>query len=178
MLKKEHSRAQADRIISYIGDDQEKFEQLMSLFFDGEPLIVQRSAWPVGIICSQNPSLFLPYLEKSMVYLQNPHVHDAVYRNLLKILMEIEIPEDFQAIIVDICLNFITIQNGPSGIKAFAIGILQEICKVHPELSLEIKYVLKERMEFEKSAFKSRANQFFKEMEKREKQRQTKLSKV
>jgi hypothetical protein len=139
----------------------------MRLFFKGEALIVQRAAWPVGILGVKYPSLFYPYVEKSLQYMVHGKVHDAVIRNILRVLMHIDVPEESQSFLFDLCLKYIETPATPSAIKAFSIGVLQQICKQHPELANEIRLILEERLPFETPAFKARAKEFLKDMKKR-----------
>ena len=43
-ILKEHTKAQTDRIVKYVGNDPKRFAELMQLFLKGEPRVVQRSA--------------------------------------------------------------------------------------------------------------------------------------
>ncbi|MBY0425967.1 MAG: hypothetical protein K2Q22_10055 [Cytophagales bacterium] len=165
-LLREHSRKQTDKIIAYVGEEEHRFQELIELFLQGEYVVTQRAAWPIGIICSSRPYLFYPYLDRAIQLLKQSHIHDAVVRNLLRILMEIKIPNQFQSEMVDICLAYIETPNKPSAIKAFSIGILENICLEHPDLAKEVQLILDQRLSIEKPAFVSRANRFKRQMQK------------
>jgi hypothetical protein len=49
-LTEEHSKAQCNKIVAYIGNDKKKFAELMKLFFEGEYRITQRAAWPMSLL--------------------------------------------------------------------------------------------------------------------------------
>ena len=44
-LLEEHSKRQALRVADYIGNDPERFADLMCLFFGNEYRVTQRAAW-------------------------------------------------------------------------------------------------------------------------------------
>ncbi len=44
LLLAEHSKAQTDKILAYIGNDSARFDELMQLFFHDEYRVVQRAA--------------------------------------------------------------------------------------------------------------------------------------
>jgi hypothetical protein len=44
-ILKEHSKRNTDKIVSYIGNDPERFKILFDLFLNDESRVVQRSAW-------------------------------------------------------------------------------------------------------------------------------------
>ena len=46
-LIREHSRANCDRIVAWVGADQKKFDELFSIFTLNEYRLVQFIAWPV-----------------------------------------------------------------------------------------------------------------------------------
>ena len=49
-LLKEHSKKQMLKIVKYIGNDQQRFDELMKLFLESEYRITQRAAWPVRTV--------------------------------------------------------------------------------------------------------------------------------
>ncbi len=63
-ILQEHSKAQCNRIVNYIGSDKKRFSELMDLFLNGEYRVCQRAAWPVSNCVSLHPQLIEPYLDK------------------------------------------------------------------------------------------------------------------
>lgn len=163
LLEQEHSRDQTDKVVLFVGNDESRFVELMSLVLANKKLLSQRAAWPMSLIVLDYPFLFESYFESIITLIRQPNVHDSIVRNSLKILAEIPVPDQFQGIVVDICLEFILDPQKPTGIKAFAITSLQNICRQHPALASEVKLILAERIEFEKPAYISRAKKFLKE---------------
>jgi hypothetical protein len=159
-LLKEHSKVQALRIADYIGKSSERYGQLMHFFFSNEPLVSQRAAWVMRLTARRHPTLFVPYVEKCVGFLSEPHLHDAVVRNILRLFSEIPLPEKVQGNMVDICLSYVQDPRQPGAIKAFSITVLKNICQHYPELAPEIVSLLKERLPYESPAFKVRARHF------------------
>lgn len=48
LLEAGHSKKQNTKIIRYIGDDQNKFDELISFCFGRDERLAQRASWPVG----------------------------------------------------------------------------------------------------------------------------------
>lgn len=159
-LLKEHSKAQTTLIVDYIGHKENRFAELMELFLTGDYQMTQRAAWPMSYVARKYPDLFWPYFKKVLQYLSQPHVHNAVVRNSLRVLQDLDIPEWAQGELVDICLSFVQDPKQQGAIKAFSITVLKNICKSYPELVQEVALCLKERLPFEKPAFLSRAKDF------------------
>ena len=163
LLEQEHSREQTNKIVLFVGNDVNRFAELMQLVLANKKPISQRAAWVMSLAVLEYPFLFEPYFEAVLKCIRQPNVHDSVLRNSLKIWAELPIPNQFQGLVVDTCLEFILEPQKPSAIKAFAIASLQNICRKHPELASEVKLILSERIEFEKPAYISRAKKFLKE---------------
>ena len=49
VIASEHSKQNTLAIVEYIGDDPERFDELMSIFFEGVYRSTQRAAWPMSV---------------------------------------------------------------------------------------------------------------------------------
>jgi hypothetical protein len=85
-LMDEHSKPQTMAIVEFIGDDARRFADLMKIFFAGEYRLTQRSAWPMNYCAERSPELIRPYLPKLLDCLERDDMHDAVKRNILRLL--------------------------------------------------------------------------------------------
>ncbi len=47
-ILKEHSKAQCNKIVQWIGDSQKRFDELFNLFLNDEYRVTQRAAWPLS----------------------------------------------------------------------------------------------------------------------------------
>lgn len=163
-LLKEHSKQQAVKIASWIGDDTEAFDNLISLFLGKEYRVCQRAAWAMSICADANPQLIRPYIKKLVRNLKKP-VHDAVKRNTLRVLEKIEIPENNLGELADVCFDFLTRGNEPIAVKAYSIGILSNISKKEPALLQELKIILEDQLPYSGPAIKSRAKRVLNKQE-------------
>lgn len=138
-LLKENSRKNWEAVREYIGNDPEKFKQLVDLFLNAEYRIVQRASQPIGMIAEKHPTLLTPYLPRFIEYL-NSNPIDAVKRNVLRILQFkfIPIPISAEAMLFDSCLKFLHDMQEPIAIKAFAMTVARRICEKYPELITEL----------------------------------------
>jgi hypothetical protein len=161
----EHSKAQTDKIVTYIGNDESHFDELMQLFFHDECRIVQRAAMAVGWSGLRNPSFLPKYMGEMIDYLGREGVHDAVKRNILRILHDLVILEEYEGKLTDICFDLILKPDEPSAIKAFAMTVLSNICQKYPELAQELCLIIRENWEHESPAFKSRGRKILKQFQ-------------
>jgi hypothetical protein len=156
-LLKEHSKLQCKRIVDYIGADKKKFAELMALFFEGEYRLTQRASWPLSYCIDENPSLIQPYFGRLFDMLQKPKVHDAVIRNIIRLLQHMEIPRQYHGKIMTICFEYIASENIPAAIKAFSLTVLHNLSRHYPDIQSELRLIIEERWDHETPAFKSRA---------------------
>lgn len=161
-LLEEHSKAQCKKIVDYIGRDKTRFSELMKAFFEGEYRITQRAAWPMSYAVRENPELIIPYFQKLLNMLQKPSVHNAVIRNITRLLQDVQIPKRYHGNIMTTCFEYISSENIPAAIKAFSLTILDNLSKDYPEIRPELKLIIEERWDHETPAFKSRAKKILK----------------
>lgn len=163
-ILKEHSKTQCLKIIEWIGASQDRFDELIHLFLHDEYRIVQRAAWPLSYCIIAYPSLIDKHFGRLIKNLHQP-LPDAVKRNTVRLLQQLQIPEELEGEIMDICFNYIASPEEAAAIKAFALTILQNLSKKYPEILPEIKLIIEERWNFESAAFKSRAKKILNENE-------------
>lgn len=162
-ILKEHSKANRDRIVKWIGNDQKRFDELFYLFLNDEYRVVQRAAWPVSYCVEYHPEFIKKHFSKLIKNLHKTGIHDAVKRNSIRLLQHVDIPRKFHGEIMDLCFRYISSPTEPVAIKAFSITVLQNLAKQYPEIINEIKLVIEERWDHETPAFKVRAKKILKQ---------------
>jgi len=161
----EHSKNQALKIANYIGDSQERFDELMLLFFHDEWRLNQRAAYAMNFTIEQNPQLFKKYYKKAILNLRTPK-HDAVKRNTLRILEKNEIPKKLLGTVVDIAFEFLASPKEPIAVKYFSMGILFKEAKKEPDLFYEIKVLIDDQMPLGSPGFRSKGQKILNYIEK------------
>jgi hypothetical protein len=154
-LQAEHSKAQTLKIIDWIGTDPERLETLITIFLGDDYRLTQRSAWVVGHYAEKYPTLILPYLEQMLLKTQAVGVHDAVKRNVIRLLQNIEIPEQLLGMVVTICFDFLETPKEAVAIKAFSIKILAKIATQETDLQHELCLLIEDQMEHQSAGFRS-----------------------
>lgn len=165
-LLKEHSRQQTMLIVGHIGNDPERFRNLMTLFLGKEYRVTQRAAWVLSYVISKYPTLIAPYLAQTIDLLSSPQAPSAVARNILRFLQHMDVPEDLQGRLMDRCFLFIMDPETPIAIKAFSLTVLHNLSRQYPEILPEIGAVIRDRWDYETPAFRSRARKILKDLEK------------
>jgi len=167
VLLKEHSKAQCNRIVDYIGNNQRRFDDLVNIFLSDEYRVVQRAAWPLSNTTAIHPELIQKHLPDIIAYLKTPGIHNAVKRNVVRLLEKITIPEPLQGTVMDTCFQYIADPKEAVAVKAFSLGILGRMMKTYPEIIPELKLLIEDRLPHDTAAFSSRAKKLLKEMERK-----------
>ena len=147
-LENEHSKSLTLQIVDYIGNDSKKFKELTSVFLSLDNRLSQRAAWPISYIASAHPELIKPYFGIFIKKLRDNSQHPAIHRNILRAFEEIDIPEKYQAELLDECVKFITASHYPAAVRAFAISVATNISKQHKELANELKLIFNELTQY------------------------------
>ncbi len=161
-IRKEHSKIQCTRIVSWVGGNQEKFDELFHLFLHDEYRVIQRAAWPLSYCAIAHPNLMRKNFDKLVKNLQKPNLHDAVKRNTVRVLQEIDIPRKYHGVVMDICFRYLESVNEATAVKVYSLGILGKLAKQYPEIIPEIKLLAEDRSLHQRPAFKSKAKAFLK----------------
>src|SRR5262245_66208392 len=91
-----HSKGQAMAIVEFIDDDARRFAELMKHVFAGEYRLTHCAAGVMGYCVELRPGLIRPYLPKLLDCLERDDVHDAVKRNIVRLLQYVEIPRGLE----------------------------------------------------------------------------------
>lgn len=164
LKQKIHFKADALRITEYACSSPRHFKALIDCFLSNEYRLAQRAAWSVSWAARSKPALVMPFIKNIVEQLQRTDVHNAVIRNSMRILEDIDIPEEHHGSVMNACFAFIEKPSTPAAIKAFSLTTLYNLSKQYPEIKPELKLVIEERMNNETAAFKSRANYILKRL--------------
>jgi hypothetical protein len=159
-IVKEHSKSQCTKIVQWIGDDQKRFDELFDLFLHDEYRVVQRAAWPLSYAVIAHPQFIKKHWAKLIKYMQQPGLHNAVKRNAVRLLQDMDIPEKYQGAIMNICFTYLESFDEAVAVKSFSLTVLGRLAKQYPEIIPEIKLLIESQIGHQTPAFKVRARQF------------------
>ena len=163
-ILKEHSKAQRDRIVAYVGHDATRLSNLVSLFLKGPYRITQRASWPLGNIGEHQPKLLAPHLRKIINNLTKHELPDAVKRNTVRLLLFTGIPKGLEGRVADLCFSFLQNPKESIAVHVFSMMVLVDIVKKQPELKNEFRIIIEDRLPYAGPAFRSRARKTLREL--------------
>jgi hypothetical protein len=145
-ILKEHSKRQTVRITGWIGADPERFRELMELFLHDERVVTQRAAWIIGHCGERHPGLIMPWLGEILKKIQEPGVHDAVPRNMIRFLAGIDIPRKFLGTAVSLCFDYAASPSRPIAVRVHALSVLERAARKEPDLKAELRAVIQQML--------------------------------
>lgn len=164
VILKEHSKSQKNKIVAYVGNKPDKFAELVSVFLNGPEKVTQRASWPISYCIEAHPELIKPYYKIFLQIVEKPEVHDAVKRNIFRLLQFVKIPKNHQVKAVNLGMKFLMNSKEPVAIRVFAMTVLAQIAKENPALKNELIPYIEDQMPYGTAGFISRGSKILKEL--------------
>ena len=95
---------------------------------------------------------------------EEPGVHVAVRRNVVRLLQFVEIPRQLQGEVVNLCFTFLTAIDSPVAVKVFSMSVLANIAKKEPDLRNEIRPLIEQMLPYGSPGIRSRATKVLKQL--------------
>src|SRR5262252_9960169 len=153
------SKRQATAIVEFIGDDVRRFAELMKFLFAGERRLTQCAAGVMGYCVERRPELIRPYLPKLLDCLERDDMHNAVKRNIARLLQYVEIPRRLAGKVYSHCVDLVDDADEPVAVRAFALTVAARIAKSEPDLMNELRLVVRKHLPHTTAAFQKRARE-------------------
>jgi hypothetical protein len=164
-ILREHSKRQAVAIARWVGHDKIRFRNLMTLLLHGDYLVTQRAAWIVSECAQHRPELIIPWLGQLLTRMQEPGVHVAVPRNVLRVFESIRIPSALQGKVVTLCFDYLVEPSSPIAIHAYSMSILLRIAEEEPDLRNELRAAIERLLPTGSPGVNARARKVLKKLE-------------
>jgi hypothetical protein len=126
-------------LISYMNAHPEDFEEAINLAIGDKQPYSWRAAWLLWSIMKENDQRIQPYIKKIINSLTTRN--DDHQRELLKILHQMEISEEYEGILFDFCVSVWEKINKRPSVRLTAFKMIIKIAKKHPELFHEINFL-------------------------------------
>lgn len=163
-ILKAHSKLQALKIAHYACKSEKNFQQLIECFLDENYRLSQRAAWSVSWAAKKKPEMIAPHIKALVAVLNRKSAHDAVIRNSLRVLQEINIPVEFHGVVMDACFRFLEQPLRAVAIKVFSLTVLFNLSKQYPEIKPELKLIIEDNWDHQTPAFRSRGARVLKKL--------------
>jgi len=130
-------------MIAYMEAHPEAYEGAVKLGVSDKQPFAWRAAWLLWSCMEENDERIKPYIKDIVNVVKSKN--DGHQRELLKILLLMDIDKKYEGILFDLCLNvWEEITKSPS-VRMTAFKFILKLVKKHPELAKEISFLLEDR---------------------------------
>ncbi len=130
-------------MISFLDSHPECFNEAIELAISDKQPYSWRAAWLLSSCMDENDKRVQPYIKRIIESLTSKK--DGHQRELLKILMMMELDDDYEGLMFDKCVTLWESINKKPSVRYSAFKFIIQIAKRHPDLSQEIALLLQEQ---------------------------------
>lgn len=130
-------------MIAFLKTHPEYFDEAVRLAIEDRPLYSWRAAWLLWSCIENNDRRVRPHIKKIISSLENKN--DGHQRELLKILLCMELSKDQEAYLFDKCLYIWEQINKRPSVRYTAFRFILKAAKRHPNLAREIDYLVSDQ---------------------------------
>lgn len=123
-------------MVEFMTNHPESFDQAMELVLENEENFSWRAAWLVAGVMEKNDQRVRPFIQKIIEVL--PDREDGHQRELLKILLKMELDEDFESLLFDISVTLWEQVRKQSSVRYYAFQGMMKVVEKYPELKNEV----------------------------------------
>jgi hypothetical protein len=128
-----------DEMISFMHAHPEFFEEAIQLAISDKQPYAWRAAWLLWSCMEMNDRRIRKYIKSIVDNLGDKE--DGHQRELLKILLKMDISEECEGILFDHCMDIWEQINKAPSVRINALQFIIKIANKHPELTKEIKFL-------------------------------------
>jgi len=130
-------------MISYLNTHPEYFEEAIKLAISNKQPYAWRAAWLLWSCMKVNDQRIKKYI-KEIVNSIKPK-KDGHQRELIKILLQMDLDKKYEGILFNICLDLWEQINKDPSVRFTAFKFIIKIVKKHPDLTKEITFITQDQ---------------------------------
>jgi hypothetical protein len=132
-----------ENMIFYLYSHPEDFNEAIMLAVSDTQPYAWRAAWLLWSCMEENDHRIKRYLKKIINTIKTKS--DGHQRELLKILLQMELNEEYEGILFNLCSQIWEKINKNPSVRMTAFKILIKTAKKHPDLSREILFLTRDQ---------------------------------
>lgn len=151
LLDGDSSRNKVDAAVELVLSQPIKRKELVAFALSDNQPLAWHACWVINHASDKDTSIFKFAIPQFIEFL--PEVKsESQKREILRIISRHEIPEDYEVLIYDYCLELVISKKEAIGIKCHCLAILKKMIKKYPDLEDEVKLTLTEILPYIESA--------------------------
>ncbi|HSW55570.1 MAG TPA: hypothetical protein VLH59_10810 [Ignavibacteriaceae bacterium] len=138
-LEKTLTNCYKDEMISFLNSHPECFEEAVELAVSDKQPYSWRAAWLLWSVIEENDKRIKKFIKRIVNAAKTKS--DSHQRELLKILLMMELDEKYESVLFDVCMNIWEQISKAPAVRVNALKLIVKIANKHPELKKEIPFL-------------------------------------
>lgn len=130
-------------MLAYMEAHPEIFDEAIELAVSDRQPYAWRAAWLLWSCMKENDQRLQPFVKNIISTITTKN--DDHQRELLKILQQMELDEEYEGFLFDVCASVWEKINKKPSVRLTAMKIIVKIVKIHPDLSNEIDFLTQDQ---------------------------------
>ena len=158
------SKVNSLKVVTYIGDSFERYEELIQLIVANDSPLAEKAAWAMTHCHDKDVGFFDEFYSEMTQVLGDDSYSDSVKRNIVRILQFKKVPEEYEATVINNCFELLANKKSAVAVKVFSLGVLENMVKRYPELKNELIACIEELLPNASSGLKNRGQHILKRL--------------
>lgn len=137
------NRFRKDEMLNYLSNNPDEINQVLSILLSGKTQQAWRCAWLIAHHMDFDDPSIRPIIDQLITALDNKK--DGYQREILKILFKMELSDEQEGRLFNICMTIWESVNKSPSVRITAFKFLIQTVKKHPELKNEIDFLTQEQ---------------------------------
>ena len=153
-LQQKYSKEIFGTLVAEIGNNVEKFDQLIHIFFNSgtHVRLASHASWILSNCVKNHPSLLEPYMEQIIDFIESP-IHETAKRNMIRAWQFISIEEKYQGRVLNICFDYLNKKETSIACRVYSLVLVANLTKHFPELKNELILIIEDQLPYQSPAF-------------------------
>jgi len=129
-------------MIAFLKDHPEYFDEAIALAITDKQPYSWRAAWLLWSCIGKNDQRVVKHIKEIVQSIKSKN--DGHQRELLKILLEMELRKEYEGRLFDLCMDIWEQTDKRPSVRFTSLKVIIKIAKKHPELAKEITFLTRE----------------------------------
>lgn len=164
LLAKKRSKATVHQITVFVGNDSNRFAELVEAMFHGTPQATFTAAWSMSYCAEQFPELLHKHYTSLLAAVSKKDSSETLKRNIIRAFQFAEIPKRHQGKVATCCFRFLEDKKEAIAIRVFSMSVLANLAMENPGLKEELILLIEDGIPYASPAYLSRAKKVLKRL--------------
>lgn len=164
LLAKKRSKATVHQITVFVGNDSNRFAELVDAMFHGTPHVAFTAAWSMSYCAEQFPELLNKHYSSLLAAVSKKDSSETLRRNIIRAFQFADIPKRYQGKVAACCFRFLEDKKEAIAVRVFSMSVLGNLTMENPGLKEELILLIEDGLPYASPAYLSRSKKVLKQL--------------